>query len=208
VPNARAAFFLEVNDGAGVAIAALSANAKLQNPPNNPAPAIWAFSDDNSGVQGISQNFDAIVGESSSPAHAGVIGRNTSQSPGPDAVGVFGEGGTHAGLFNGHLQVNGGADIGGDVEIQGKLTASGHPDVIIELLNRVAKLEQQVAQLNTHVHEFGLNTMTAFQDFFGLKTQLNTLSDQQLSNIFMPLGKPTIMTKDTSQPQQPGQGGT
>jgi hypothetical protein len=59
------------------------------------------------GVKGESGGFDAVVGESSSPGHAGVTGRNTSTNPGPEAVGIYGTGGTHAGKFDGDVLVNG-----------------------------------------------------------------------------------------------------
>jgi len=118
VPNGSAALYLAVADGAGVALAAVSANALAQTPPNNPAPAIWAFGEDDSGVKGVSLRSDGVVGESASPDHAGVIGRNSINFTLDDnAVGVYGTGGKHAGKFDGHVQVNGGATITGTLEV-------------------------------------------------------------------------------------------
>jgi hypothetical protein len=66
VPNGSAALYLAVADGAGVALAAVSANALAQTPPNNPAPAIWAFGEDDSGVKGVSLRSDGVVGATAS----------------------------------------------------------------------------------------------------------------------------------------------
>jgi hypothetical protein len=69
------------------------------------------------GVFGLSNGFDAVVGESTSPLHAGVTGRNTSTSPGPFSAGVYGTGGRYAGKFDGDLQVNGSAAITGTLTV-------------------------------------------------------------------------------------------
>jgi hypothetical protein len=82
------------------------------------------------GVHGISQAFDAVVGESASPDNAGVTGRNTSQNPNDGATGIYGTcafpgppvvpGGItlgHAGKFDGHVQVNGGLTATNFIEV-------------------------------------------------------------------------------------------
>ena len=167
VPNARAAFFLEVSDGAGVAIAALSANAKLQTPPKTPVPAVWAFSDDSSGVYGISQHFDAIVGESQSPGNAGVTGRNTSSNPNDFAVGIYGTGGTHAGKFDGHVQVN------GDLDCTGKINGVGQlQNTITQLENGITQLQNGITQLQNATQ----NAITQLQnDITQLQNRINQL---------------------------------
>ena len=58
------------------------------------------------GVFGQSQGFDAVVGETLSPAHAGVTGRNTT-SGAKGGVGIYGVGGLYAGKFDGNVRVNG-----------------------------------------------------------------------------------------------------
>jgi hypothetical protein len=63
------------------------------------------------GGYGNSGTFDAVVGESQSDGHAGVTGRNLSSTPGPDAVGIYGVGGTYAGKFDGNVLVNGTATV-------------------------------------------------------------------------------------------------
>jgi hypothetical protein len=68
-----------------------------------------------SAVHGVSSGFDGVVGETSSPAHAGITGRNTSASPGPYSCGVYGVGGLYAGKFDGNLLVNGNVLVSGDV---------------------------------------------------------------------------------------------
>lgn len=71
------------------------------------------------GVYGNSQDFDAVVGETQSNAHAGITGRNLSTAPGPGAVGVYGVGGTYAGKFDGNVLVNGTVSVSGDVVLTG-----------------------------------------------------------------------------------------
>ncbi len=66
-------------------------------------------------VHGVSSGFDGVVGETSSPAHAGITGRNTSASPGPYSCGVYGVGGLFAGKFDGNVLVNGTVSVSGDV---------------------------------------------------------------------------------------------
>jgi hypothetical protein len=82
---------------------------------------VHARSGPKSGVYGGSDTFDAVVGETYSDAHAGVTGRNLSRSPGPGAVGIYGVGGQHAGKFDGHVQINGDADITGNEHVHGTL---------------------------------------------------------------------------------------
>ena len=78
---------------------------------------IEGASGSNIGVHGISESFDAVVGETNSDAHAGVTGRNlTSGANG--GVGLYGVGGKYAGKFD------------GDVQLNGKLNASGNSDGI------------------------------------------------------------------------------
>jgi hypothetical protein len=58
------------------------------------------------GVYGTSSQFDAIVGQTSSDAHAGVTGRNMTTGAN-GGVGLYGTGGQYAGKFDGPVQVNG-----------------------------------------------------------------------------------------------------
>ncbi len=62
-----------------------------------------------SGVYGASKKFDAIVGESSSDANAGVTGRNLTTGAN-GGVGLYGTGGLLAGKFDGNVVVNGNAN--------------------------------------------------------------------------------------------------
>ena len=68
------------------------------------------------GVHGASSGFDAVVGETSSDAHAGVTGRNFTKGA-SGGVGIYGVGGLHAAKFDGHLQTNGGATITGPLDV-------------------------------------------------------------------------------------------
>jgi hypothetical protein len=71
---------------------------------------VYGVSTSNSGVYGNSAQFDAVVGETQSDAHAGVTGRNltTGQNGG---VGIYGTGGQFAGKFDGNVQINGVLDV-------------------------------------------------------------------------------------------------
>jgi hypothetical protein len=86
---------------------------------------VQGTSDTGRGVFGQSNAFDAVVGESASPANAGVTGRNTSQNPGPNAVGIYGDGGRsgNAGKFDGHVQINGTAHVTGEFHCAGNIFA-------------------------------------------------------------------------------------
>jgi len=68
------------------------------------------------GIHGTSQGFDAIVGETSSNAHAGVTGRALVNG----GVGIYGTGGLFAGKFDGSVQVNGSAWVEGTLQATGK----------------------------------------------------------------------------------------
>jgi hypothetical protein len=70
-----------------------------------PGIGVYGASGTGRGVYGISERFDAIVGETQSDAHAGVTGRNkTSGANG--GVGIYGQGGQFAGKFDGPVLVN------------------------------------------------------------------------------------------------------
>jgi hypothetical protein len=89
------------------------------------------------GVHGTSQGFDAVVGETSSNAHAGVTGRNFTKG----GVGVYGTepGGQFGGKFDGlavngiatvsNLAIVGGLNVNVDATIIGDLMVKG--DVIL-----------------------------------------------------------------------------
>jgi len=87
----------------------------------------------NSGaIHGISTAFDGVVGETSSSAHAGVTGRITSPSPGPNACGVYGDGGPNggvAGKFDGKLQVNGDHHCTGTMTVDAGLLVTGNVSI-------------------------------------------------------------------------------
>jgi len=71
--------------------------------------AIFGGADAGTGVQGSSKGFDAIVGQTSSDAHAGVTGRNLTTGAN-GGVGLYGTGGLYAGKFDGNVVVNGDAN--------------------------------------------------------------------------------------------------
>jgi hypothetical protein len=88
--------------------------------PGTKGAGVSGQSDNWVGVYGESTAFDAIVGESASPNHAGVVGRNTStnpsSSPGSEAVGIYGEASPNGGLagkFHGNVTVNGNLTVSG-----------------------------------------------------------------------------------------------
>jgi hypothetical protein len=82
---------------------------------------IQGFSDSGAGVFGQSAGFDAIVGESSSPVHAGVTGRNVNTNPQPGSVGIYGAGGQFAGKFDGDVLINGTSTVTGDHHCSGTM---------------------------------------------------------------------------------------
>jgi hypothetical protein len=94
-------------DGTGVQGASVSGSGVVGQSSSTTAAA----------VHGTGSGFDAVVGETSSPAHAGTTGRNTSTSPGPFACGVYGVGGTYAGKFDGNVQVNGNTNVTGTLTV-------------------------------------------------------------------------------------------
>jgi hypothetical protein len=80
------------------------------------------------GVAGHSDNGDGVFGTSKGAGKSGVVG--ISDAPFDDANGVFGRcgiagnaihgvGGTNAGLFDGHVQINGGLDVQGELTVLG-----------------------------------------------------------------------------------------
>jgi hypothetical protein len=76
-----------------------------ENDLNGSGCGVMGTSVGGSGVKGTSTGFDAVVGETSSNAHAGVTGRNTTTGAN-GGVGVYGVGGQYAGKFDGALLVN------------------------------------------------------------------------------------------------------
>lgn len=84
------------------------------------ASGVGVLGQSNSGtaaaIHGMSTAFDGVVGETSLAAHAGVTGRITNATPGPNACAVYGDAAGHggvAGKFDGNLQVNGDATVTG-----------------------------------------------------------------------------------------------
>jgi hypothetical protein len=75
------------------------------------------------GVHGTSTQFDAVVGETDSDAHAGVTGRNNTTGAN-GGVGVYGIGGIFAGKFDGALLVTGNATFGRDLAVSWNVSAS------------------------------------------------------------------------------------
>jgi hypothetical protein len=82
------------------------------------------------GVSGTSEGGDGVFGFTTAQHKSGVVGINNAFEPGDDANGVFGQcgiagnaihgvGGTNAGLFDGHVQVNGGLDVIGELTVVG-----------------------------------------------------------------------------------------
>ena len=88
-------------------------------------------SNNSAGVYGNSIGFDAVVGETSSEAHAGVTGRNLTTG----GAGVYGVGGQYAGKFDGNVLVNGShhitssQQVGGDSTVSGKLNVAGDSNI-------------------------------------------------------------------------------
>jgi hypothetical protein len=88
---------------------------------------VLGTSNSGSGVKGTSTGFDAVVGQTSSDAHAGVTGRNSSTGAN-GGVGIYGVGGKFAGKFDGTLQVNGDANVSGG---QLAVTAKGGQQALV-----------------------------------------------------------------------------
>lgn len=86
-------------------------------------PGVQGASQTGIGLQGSSNSFDAIVGETWSDAHAGVTGRNPTKGAN-GGVGVYGTGGKYAGKFDGDLRVNGNGECTGDFNIGGNAECS------------------------------------------------------------------------------------
>jgi hypothetical protein len=70
------------------------------------------------GVRGQSSDFDAVVGETTSTAHAGVTGRNLTTGAN-GGVGIYGVGGQYAGKFDGDVLLNGTLTVKTDIVLQG-----------------------------------------------------------------------------------------
>jgi hypothetical protein len=158
----QAAFSIELTDGGGFAINAIS----MGSTPTAPGSAVWAMSDGSGvlgvgvgasavgvqgagpgiGVRGFSTGNDAVAGDTSSDAHAGVTGRNLTNGAN-GGVGIYGVGGKYAGKFDGDV-LNGTLNVGVDIV----LAASAPPLSLKSLEERVATLEAEVAALKTHVH--------------------------------------------------------
>jgi hypothetical protein len=89
------------------------------------------------GVSGNSDNGDGVMGVSNAGGKSGVVGINNAHFD--DANGVFGQcssiagnaihgvGGTNAGLFDGHVQINGGLDVTGEFTCPQKHFVIDHP---------------------------------------------------------------------------------
>jgi hypothetical protein len=77
---------------------------------------VEGVSQDNAGVYGTSQGWDAVVGETKSDAHAGVTGRNLTTGA-HGGVGIYGTGGKFAGKFDGTVQVNGDHNVTGTLNV-------------------------------------------------------------------------------------------
>jgi hypothetical protein len=92
-----------------VVISAISCSGTSSN-------GVSADSNTKSGVYGHSAQFDAVVGETNSVAHAGVTGRNLTTGAN-GGVGIYGVGGHFAGKFDGTLQVNGDAYVTGTLNV-------------------------------------------------------------------------------------------
>jgi len=82
---------------------------EIDCPGGDGGTAIFGGADAGTGVQGSSKGFDAIVGQTSSDAHAGVTGRNLTTGAN-GGVGLYGTGGLYAGKFDGNVVVNGDAN--------------------------------------------------------------------------------------------------
>jgi hypothetical protein len=161
----QAAFSIELTDGGGFAINAIS----MGSTPTAPGSAVWAMSDGwgvlgvgvgasavgvqgtgtGIGVRGFSTGNDAVAGDTTSDAHAGVTGRNLTNGAN-GGVGIYGVGGKYAGKFDGDVQVTGTLNVGVDIV----LAASAPPLTLRTLEERVTTLEAEVAALKTHVHVY------------------------------------------------------
>jgi hypothetical protein len=85
-------------------------------------------------IHGISTAFDAVVGETSSAAHAGVTGRITNATPGPNACALYGDAAGHGGLagkFDGNVQINGNITGSGNHHCQGTMTVDA--DIVLSV---------------------------------------------------------------------------
>jgi hypothetical protein len=92
--------------------------------------AVFAHSDTGRGVDGRSNGAEGVHGETNSATSAAVVGINNAFEPTNNATGVLGTcgiagnaihgvGGTNAGLFDGHVQINGGLDVTGELTVLG-----------------------------------------------------------------------------------------
>jgi hypothetical protein len=101
------------------------------------------------GVTGSSTNGNGVEGRTGGSNNSGVSGDNTGAGVGVAASSTNGIGisakGTPAGSFDGNVLVNGTLMV----------TSMNVGQAISDLQNRVAALEQQVAQLTIHRHGFG-----------------------------------------------------
>ena len=95
----------------GIPLPLKTAGILGRSSPTYRTAGIWGDSQDGSGVFGTSANWDGVLGETKSAAHAGVSGINSG-----GGFGIWASG-TPAGHLEGNLEVNGDAHVTGTITV-------------------------------------------------------------------------------------------
>lgn len=90
-----------------------AAGSGSSHPSATPTAGVWGECDAGDGVYGASAAWNGVEGDTWSPAHAGVAGRNNA-----GGAGVWGFSTGNAGQFEGNVLVTGTITVGGDVVLQ------------------------------------------------------------------------------------------